>query len=66
MWEWAGNLRRYNKVARALHKNWKTRADDLNIKYRQYFFNMLIVLPYVYTVKGIKKVMEFVGKMSEE
>lgn len=55
IWGWSGNLRQYNKVARSLHKGWKERANNLNIKYGKYVFNMTVIFPFVYTIKLMKK-----------
>jgi glycosyltransferase involved in cell wall biosynthesis len=56
IWDWTGNLHRYNRVARMLHKKWRMRAKDLGISYGSYIFRMCIVFPYVYGIKMLKKV----------
>ena len=55
VWGWSGNLRQYNKVAKALKKNWKQRADDLKITNGKYMLIRLVVFPCVYTAKFFYK-----------
>lgn len=66
IWGWSGNLRRYHKVARFLHKSWRERAKDLNIGFRQYLFYLFIVFPYVYTIKGIRKLIGILSRMGHK
>jgi hypothetical protein len=56
MWNWSGNMRRYNKTARLLHKGFKTRAQDLNIKLEQYIFDSVVIVPFVSFFKCLQKI----------
>lgn len=60
IWGWTGNLRRYNRVARALHLSWQTRAKDLKIGFWNYWFKMCVIFPYVYALKALRYGMKHV------
>lgn len=56
VWEWIGTFRKYNIVAYKLHKDWKTRADDLGIGFKQYLTYRLIIYYAVAPFKLLDKV----------
>lgn len=56
-WEWFGNLRRYNRVARALHKNWVQRSRDLRIDLYAYIKIMLWTMPIIAVAKCVNKLL---------
>ena len=56
VWEWTGNLRQYNRVAKKMKIKWSKRAKDLNISIIKYYFICLFIIPNMYVLKGGYKV----------
>lgn len=52
-WGWSSDFIKFCRVACAMHKNWRERASDLDIRFSRYVLYMLVVIPCVYSVKGL-------------